>query len=363
MKALVVEKARVRANVEKIRSRAGDAVVYAVLKGGAYGLGLLEMAEVLVGEGITHFALTETDDAVKLRKAGFSEQEILILCSTTDDRAIEALCEYNLVGTIGSHDAAVAANGVADRLHTVVECHIEVDTGMGRYGFLPSEFDKIVSVYKYMPNVALTGMYTHFYRAYDSEKTTRRQLGAFLSVVERLRAGGIEPGMLHAANSSALFRYDFCGLDAVRVGSALTGRLAGGMTFGLERVGYIQSAITETRWLRKGDTIGYGGCYTAKKPMRIAVVPVGYVDGFCAEKSRDSYKAGETLRYILSELKKGIFRKKLYVRVGKAKARVIGHVGMLHTVCDVTGIDCAAGDEVRLDLSPLFAGEMPRTYL
>lgn len=362
MKELLVQTDRIRTNLKLIRQRAGDAVIYAVLKGDAYGLGLIEMARILRAEGIRNFALTEVADAALLRQNGFVEEEILMLRSTTDPEYIEALADYNLVGTIGSYDAALAIGGVADRRKTVIEAHIEVDTGMGRSGFLSSEADKIISVYKNVPNVALTGIYTHFYKAFASEKITRAQSEAFDDVIGKLRSVGIDPGIIHAANSSALFNYEFCRYGAVRVGSAITGRIATRLKFGLQPVGVLRASVAEVRWLTKGCTVGYGGVYRAKRPMRIAVIPVGYADGFCVRKESDSYTFLETLRYMLSSLHRGLVRRKLYVQIGQSRARIIGHVGMLHCVADVTNIDCAPGDIATLDANPIFCFGVPKRY-
>jgi alanine racemase len=285
-----------------------------------------------------------------------------MLRSTTEPEYLEALAAYNLVGTIGSQDVALAVNGVALKRKTVIEAHIEIDTGMGRFGFMPSEIDKIVSVYKNLSGVALTGIYTHFYRAYDNEKTTRRQAEQFEGVLAKLREKGIEPGLVHAANSCALFRFDFCTYDAVRVGSALTGRLAAKFTYGLQKVGVVTAPVAEVRWLPKGSTIGYGGAYTTRQARRIAVIPVGYVDGFCVEKARDSYRPVETMKFMLSVLRRGLIRKKLYVSLNHAQVRVLGHVGMLHTVVDVTNVDCAPGDLATFEVNPLLTGSIHRTY-
>jgi alanine racemase len=362
MKTLFIDTDRVKFNVAKIRERAGNALIYGVLKGNAYGLGLTEMAGLLRDEGISRFALTDIEDAILLRENGFQNEEILMLRSTTESDYIEALVNYNLVGTIGSQDVALALNGIANKHKTVIEAHIKIDTGMGRFGFMPSEIDKIISVYKNLSGVALTGIYTHFYRAYDNEKITRRQAALFEGVLEKLRGKGIEPGLVHAANSSALFRFDFCSYDAVRVGSALTGRLATKFTYGLQKVGIVTAPVAEVRWLPKGSTIGYGGAYRTRHAMRAAVIPVGYIDGFCVEKARDSYRPMETLRFILSVLKRGIIRKKLYVTINKTQVRVVGHVGMIHTVVDVTDTECAPGDIASFEVNPILTGNIRRTY-
>lgn len=364
MKQLVVEKSRVISNIEKVKARAGEhgAAVYAVVKGDAYGLGLLEMAGLCRQCGITRFALVEIEDAITLRENGYIAEEILMMRSTVEPRYLEALCEYNLVGTIGSHDVALAMSGMAQRRGTVIEAHIEIDTGMGRGGFLPSDTGALVSIYKNIPNLALTGIYTHFSRAFSSEKATRRQTDDFKAVLDRLRAAAIEPGLVHAANSSALFNYDFCMFDAVRVGSALTGRIATKRTFGLQKAGYLACGVSEVSWLPKGCTVGYGAAYKARKTRRIAVLPVGYMDGFCVEKSRDTYRFRDVVRYVLSAVKRGIFRQRMTVLIGGVKVKSLGHIGMCHTVVDVTNIDCSAGDIAVIEVNPLMIRGITRRY-
>lgn len=363
MKAYVVDTEIIRQNVQVVLKRAGGTPVYGVIKGDGYGLGLVELARILREEGVSRFAVTEPADAARLRESGFTEEEILMLRSTSDKDEILCMLDNSVVATIGSHDAAVALNGLAEQRGAAIEAHIKVDTGMGRYGFLPEETDKIISLYRYMPNIAITGIYTHLHSAFRSEKSVRAQLDAFNGVLSRLHAEGLETGTVHAANSSAFFRFDFAKYDAVRIGSALTGRMPGKFTFGLTRMGYIESQVIETRWLPKGKTIGYGAAYKTRRPTRIAVIPVGYCDGYCMDKAKDSFRLRDVFRYMLSDLKKGLLGGALYVRVGDARARVLGHVGMLHTVIDVTGISCSAGDTVTMDASPLFTAPLPRKYI
>ena len=152
-KFLIVERQKVRNNIKKVRQRAGSATVYGVLKGNGYGFGLLEMADMLRDEGISHFAVTEPRDLIVLRNSGFIDEEILVMRSTSIPEEIEKLIEYNGVATIGSYEAAVALNGIAEKNTASVEAHIEIDTGMGRYGFLPEESDKVVNVFKYFSSL------------------------------------------------------------------------------------------------------------------------------------------------------------------------------------------------------------------
>ena len=118
----------------------------------------------------------------------------------------------------------------------------------------------------------------------------------FRAVVERVRAQGFDPGTIHFANSSAFYKLDHFDFgDAVRIGSAFTGRLAFPCKdTGLLRVGYLESQVCEIRWISRGATVGYGGVYRAKSPRKIAIVPLGYSHGFATEKVReDVYKRQE----------------------------------------------------------------------
>lgn len=363
MKYLVIESARLKNNIECVKKRAGNSAVYGVLKGGGYGLGLLELAGALRAEGISRFAVTELRDAVALRESGFVDEEILLLTSTTDREEIETMIDCGIVATVGSYEAAVAINGVAELRKTVIEAHIEIDTGMGRSGFLPSETEKLVSIYTYMSSLALTGIFTHFYKAFSSEKATRAQFDAFLGVISGLERAGIDPGLRHACNSAALFRYDFAMLDAVRVGSAFLGRLYGKFTYGLQKVGRVECSVSDVRWLPKGHTVGYTGAYKTKRPVKIAVVPVGYSDGFCVAKPRDPARLTEVVRYLLRDLKDGIRGKRPGARIGGQKVRLLGHLGMQHGVFDVTRLECAPGDVAVLDANPIFCGNLEKKYI
>ena len=361
MTALVVEKALVAFNITRVRELAPGKQIIAVLASNAHGIGLVPMAGLAAQSGITSFAVTDPADALVLRRAKFNTEDILILRSTTLTSDIAAIAAAHATATVGSLAAANAYEAVAARLEkplsrsgTKMRVHVEIDTGMGRYGFLPEQIDQVVSVYQSMPHLKVTGIYTHYARAFDQSTTTSEQASAFKGVVDALRARGIDPGLVHASNSAAVFCHpELDHLDAVRIGSALTGRVTGATATGLKRVGSLRAPVVEVRQLPAGHPIGYGAVYTTKRPTRIAVLPVGYADGFMVEKSRDVYRFIDLLRYVLNDIKTWRTGGVTYVLVDGQKARVLGHVGLNHTIIDVTGIPCEPGDMVTLPASPL----------
>ena len=351
MKNLIIDKAAVRSNLEAIKKKAGSVAIYADLSGDAYGLGLLETAKLLRDDGIRNFAVSDPKDAALLRKNGFVEQRIMMLRSTADSVELDELIDLNVICTVGSYDAAVALNGLAEERSTVVEVQIKVDTGLGRYGFMPSETDKIASIYKYMSNLAVVGVFTSFSCSWKSKRITLSQLDQFHEVISKLVSMGFEVGATHAFDSAALFRYDFDKMDAVRVGTALSGRVPGIPARSLKKVGYITAGIEELGWFPKGHRIG--SRIVLKKPTKLAVVSIGYYHGFGVFRKEENTSIFDFLRNR---------NRRLYVRINGRKAPVVGDVGMLHTIVNATNVECAVGDTVIMDVDPVNVKVVPRLY-
>lgn len=358
MKYLLIETDKIISNIERIRELAGDAEFIAVLKANAYGMGLKEIYPILRQCGVRKLAVTEPEDAIKLRHMGAEDEEILVLRSTACEEDIEKILKACATASIGSYDAAVALSGMAEQKGVSCDVHIKIDTGMGRYGFEPGELERITSVFSYMPSLNVTGMYTHFPCAYLDVTKTRAQHQKFVEVTEQVRKAGFDPGLLHDANTAALFT---CGLDstldAVRVGSAISGRTTARGASGLKRTGVLCSEIAEIRWLPKGHGVGYGSAFVTKKPTKIGIIPVGTADGFGVEKARDSFRIRDCIRYALSDLSRILRKRNQYVTVAGKKAKVVGHIGTTHTTVDLSDIDCHVGDAVRMDVSPMFVPE------
>ena len=355
MRVLVIEKAAVKQNIRVVKRRAGGAAVYGVLSGDAGGAGIAEMAELLRAEGIGRFAVSEAEEAEALRKAGFVDEEILMLRSTTDREVLERLVDLNVVCTISSVDTGLALNALAENRSTVAEAHIQVDTGMGFGGFLVGEPEKILLAYRSLPNVALTGIYTQLHGSAPRGQEASGQLEQFKQVLDAIHAAGFETGIVHAAGSYALLHYDFARLDGVRAGSALLGRCRRSKDDGLAKVGCGLAPLTEVRWLPKGHTVGSGKPVTLGRATRVAILPVGYLNGFGApERPWDNSLMG-----LLQRWRK---EKKRTVRIGGQRVKIIGSIGAAETVLNVTDLKCSVGDEAAFDIDPLYAKGFRREY-
>ena len=353
MKRYLVERELIQNNIQVLQKKAGSAVIWAVLKGNGYGLGLLPMAETCRAAGLDHFAVTEIAEARALREGGFETGPILMLQPTADADEITALLPLHVIFTISSTEDASVLAGLAAQAGVTAEAHIKIDTGMGRYGFLPDELDQLLPIFKYMPSLHVTGIYTHLHSAFCNQKATIAQAEAFQGVLDKLHAEGCGTGMAHMLNSAGLLKYPEYAMDGVRVGSAILGRVSVRGNWGLARIGECQATVEELRWLPKGHSCGYGAGWTAKKPTRVAVFSVGWYHGFGVEMGNDLFRFRDCLRGVLRNLKQMVFKKHIYVTVNGKKCRVLGHIGMLHTCVDVTKLQCAVGDTAIFDIKPL----------
>ena len=262
MKRYLVDSAAIRQNLETLKKRAGKAQLFAVVKGNGYGLGLLPLAAICRDAGVTTFCVTEVLDAKQLRDAGFT-QNILMIRPTCDVDEVHQLLDLDVILTVSSQDDAAVLNGIATQRKQKVKAHIEIDTGMGRYGFLPNEIDKLIHIYSYMDGLDLCGIYTHFHSAFCNKKATDLQMVSFRSVIRQLQDKGFDPGICHCCNSAGLLRFPNYAMDAVRVGSAILGRLSFKGSYNLKRVGTLEATVDELRWLPKGHSCGYGAGWKA----------------------------------------------------------------------------------------------------
>ena len=331
MRKLVIDKAAVKHNLSVIKERAAGTVIYGVLTGDGGGAGVVPMARLLRAEGIGRFAVCEVKEAEALRQAGFEDEELLMLRSTTDREELERLVDLNVVCTVSS-----------------------VDTGMGFGGFLVGEPEKILLAYRSLPNVALAGIYTQLHAARVNDPETEQQLSQFAQVLDTIHKAGFETGMIHAAGSFALLHNESARMDGVRAGSAILGRCRRTRDDGLTTVGFGEVPLAEVRWLPKGHTVGTDKPIILRRPTRVAVLPVGYQNGFGVVRPRET-----GLWAALRQWRRGQRRT---VRVGGDRVRLLGPVGATEILLDVTGVKCSSGDLAVFEIDPLFARGFIREY-
>ena len=251
MKALVVERKNLKHNLKIIREiickDEKQPKIIAVIKGNGYGLGLIEYAQFLVDNGINFFAVATVEEAIRLRENGIT-QDILMMSSTAVKKDIEMLIQNKIILTIGSKEAGEAVEKISHDMNQKVRAHLKIDTGFGRYGFIYSRKEEMIDVIKSWKNIQIEGTFSHFSLAfYGDGKEAKEQFDRFMQCIDILKENKIETGMLHICNSSAFLRFQNMHLDAVRIGSALLGRLSIPNTWGFKKVGYLKSNVAEIK--------------------------------------------------------------------------------------------------------------------
>jgi alanine racemase len=203
---------------------------------------------------------------------------------------------------------------------------VKLDTGMHRVGLWPPEAAPAFCRAVVDAGLELEGLWTHFASSESDEALTRLQLERLLAAAEAVRAEGLEPRLLHAANSAATLRYPETHLDLVRPGAALYGLAAGpGLAEGLRPAMTLRSEVTLARRLPKGERVSYGHRYELARDSWVATVPVGYEDGYPR-----------------------LLSTRAEVLVGGRRHLVAGIVTMDQLLVDCGDDEVAAGDEVVL---------------
>jgi len=347
MKKLEIKYDDLIQNINTIKNICGNSKIIAVLKGNGYGLGITQFAEVLLENQIDFFAVSELDEAEILRGTGFNN-EILLLSPTINKEEAEKIASLSITAAVGSVDSA----RVLSETGVKTKAHIKIDTGFGRFGFHINELDEAANQLKSFENIEYSGVFSHFSNSFGKKiESSKKQFDLFMSAVERLNSLGINPEIRHICNSCGALRFDFARLDAVRIGSAFLGRLPVENTFGLKRIAHLKCSISEIRTLPKGSNVGYADTYKTKRDTKIAIIPVGYKDGFGVEKSRDTFRFMDILRYIYGDVFS--LGKKLYVGINGKNVPIIGRISMYNIIADVTDVDAKPGDTVILECNPI----------
>lgn len=363
MDSYVIDSGVLKENIRICRRLMGSRPIYAVVKGDGYGLGLAEYSRFLRAEGLERFAVTETAAVRCLRREGFAG-EILLLRVVTEAREAEELAALGVVFSVGSRRSYELLEQTAARRQRAVRAHVYLDCGMGREGFAPEERRELLALCRRREWVRTEGVYTHFPCAGGRAGDTRQRFRAFMKAVAGMKQAGWQ-GLVHCAGSSAALRFEEMRLDAVRLGSALLGRVdwPGARALGLRPVGYIDARIAAICEVRPGQTLGYGAAFKARRPTRVAVLEVGYFHGCDTERCRDLFCLKDYIRAMLSPVKTLLGLRKRTALVHGQEVAVLGKVAMQNILLDVTDCPCEAEDRAILPLSPLLVRHLPRLFL
>ena len=362
MNRFIVERSVLENNIRILLNEITSCKVRGVVKGNGYGLGMIPFAETLKNKGLDSFAVTMAEDASELADHGFG-RDILMLRSTDEPEELDTLIGADAVLTVGSARTWSAVTEACRRNGKNARVHLYFDCGMCREGFDMEDVAHVLPILKDNGPVTVSGVYTHFPRAGGPADHTKTRFDRFMKTVDLLKASGWN-GEVHCANSIAAMRFPDMRLDSVRIGSAFLGRVSydGAPDRGLRPVGFLECGISDIRTVRKGESIGYGGIWTAGRESRIAVLDAGYFEGINTEIGREMFSASDHIRAALSPIKRMIRGGGLYATVNGKRVPVVGRVAMQQTMLDVTDVPCSVHDRAVLPCNPLLVRNVKIEY-
>ena len=295
-----------------------------MVKANGYGIGAVEVAVCLANCGIEALAVAYTDEGVQLREAGISLPILVLEPNVTD---FAPLFKHRLEPELFSIRSFKAFAKAAKEFNAkkTFKAHLKLDTGMNRLGFKSNETIELLELLRENSNIEITSIFTHF-AASENEKHdsfTQFQINDFENRCAQISAVlGYSP-TLHAANTGGIQRWKNAQFNMVRLGIGLYGVSAFEEEQKMLRnVGSLKTSIVQVKSVLPNETVGYGRTFTSNQEMKIAVLPIGYADGF---------------RRSLSNGKGKVFIK------GKA-CPVVGRVCMDMTMVDIANLDVQEGD-------------------
>ncbi|HAL29316.1 MAG TPA: alanine racemase [Coriobacteriia bacterium] len=297
----------------------------AVVKADGYGHGALTVARAALRAGADHLGVAPVDEALELRASGINVP--LQVLAEPPAAAAGALVRDGVTVTLTTREMALALSRQAASIDTPVTCHLKVDTGMNRIGVKPEDAGEFAAWLKGLPGIRLEGVFTHFATAdVPGDWDFARQVDRFRDALEDIRATGVRPSIVHAANSAATILHADTHHDMVRCGIAIYGLDASAATVGRVDLRPAMSVKTRVSYVKRiglGDGVSYGLTWHASGPTTIATLPVGYADG---------------IHRVLSN--------QMDVLIRGVRCRQVGRVCMDQMMVEIPGgMDVRAGDE------------------
>jgi len=287
-------------NVQEFKKRLGSTQLMAVVKANAYGHGLLEISRLAAEAGIRWFGVNSLEEGLVLREAGF-DQPIVILGYVPISHSKEVV-KYNLRVVVYNQENLRALALAARELKKKAIVHLKIETGTNRQGIPVNRLGNFYRLIKKTPEIILEGMSSHFANIEDTTDDfyPRFQLGNFQEAVDWFRRRGVEIPIKHLACTAASILFPETYFDLARVGIGLYGlwpskeTLASCLRRGqeplkLKPVLSWRARVAQIKSVPKGAYIGYGCSYRTTRPTRLAVIPVGYYDGYDRSFSNTAY--------------------------------------------------------------------------
>ena len=302
-----------------------------VVKDQAYGHGAVVVGQAAVDAGYDYLAVETIDEAIELRDAEIHLP--ILIFGEVSDAEFGACLAYQITCCVNDIHKAKRFNELAKTYfgeQQSINVHIEIDTGMSRWGV---PWDEALPVVEYIAKeceyLHLEGLMSHFAMSDEADKTyANLQHSRFVTVIDAIAQTNIQIELVHMSNTGGLLDLPHAHFTMIRSGILHLGvypSLVCKRIEGLAPVMSVKASIPALRQLREGDRVGYGMHFTASKPMQIAILPIGYGDGYPRVRNEG------------------------YVLIHGQRCPVVGGNAMDATMVDVSHLpDVAIGDEVVL---------------
>lgn len=318
----------IRHNASTVKHRLNPGTrLMAVVKADAYGHGAVQVAKTALNSGAEYLGVATVDEAIALREA-YLNAPVLVL-GEPPATAIPLLLAYKIMPSVYTAEFAIRYAEAADAMGLRAPFHLKVNTGMNRIGVRWDEVVEFARQISFHRALDLEGTFTHFATA-DCPGTIdfERQVKRFAEAVNGLRVAGINPGIVHAANSAAAIRYPEVQLDMVRLGISLYGFYPCPEAYpliDLKPAMAVKARITEVKTVPVGEGVSYGLHYRSPGAVKVCTLPIGYADG----------------------LRRGLSGRTDVLLAGR-RFHQVGNICMDQCMIDVTGADARIGDKVEI---------------
>lgn len=316
--------AALKKNLEVAREVCGGDLM-AVVKAGAYGHGLEEIARALAAENIVFFGVANVGEARRIRQAGVETRVYLLGATWTDER--EEIVARDWTPCLSTHEEAEQFNSLAAAAGKRLKVHLAVDTGMGRGGFLLDHLPETMTALERLANLEIEGIGSHLPSADEDKEFTLGQIARYHAAIDAI-GGPDRFKWRHLLNSAGLLGYERGCCNLARPGLMLYGvSPLPGFQEKLSTVMTLKSRVTLVRTLPAGHGVSYGRQFVTTRPTRVATIGIGYGDGYPRHVSGQGAE----------------------VFIRGRRFPIIGRVTMDQLMVDVTGADeIDEGDEVEM---------------
>lgn len=316
-------------NVKTLKSLLQPNVLFmVVVKADGYGHGAVPVSRAALAGGADRLGVALLEEGINLKQAGITAP--IHVLSELSLKEVPLIIDYDLIPTVYTESFATRLNEEAVRRNKKVKLHLKIDTGMNRVGVpVGNALDLIEKAFA-LPSFKIEGIFTHFALADNpTSDFTRVQFERFQKVLNALSVKGLNISLRHAANSAATILYPESRLDMVRCGISVYGLHPSGATkdkIALTPALALKAKIPFIKTIASGEGVSYGHTFKAKRPTRLATLPLGYADGYTRLLSNRSH-----------------------VLIRGKRAPVIGNICMDQLMVDVSQIpEAQVGDEVVL---------------